>query len=1306
MSTKPKQEGDPANDGNTPPPIPILVDAGGLETNGESPEMWSSQQQQQEDGDDGSSGGGGRDSSTPSSKPEEGDISASSSDSSGGESLKGTATPSSSSSPQNLPQWQYSRDELLALKEAPLSVKWPSCLDPSYNKSPGRWDPERWIRAVHDERRPSSTASTGSTVTNNRPDRPPDLELKRSRDPRERVKQEEQDGLVLSPQRRSFSTGCHGLQQPPPAIKRPDSPTERPQRESHREIPARRIGSGRISRRDDLETPVPGERREIPRRDRDVDRDRDREREVEPRRDSRDWRSKPDQCFERDNRYENRRRFFEEEETDKRPERRDRDRRYQERRRMSSRNDEEEQPEWFTGGPTSQNEFIELVGFDDIPEEGNTSTKPLSKRERRRSKKDKDSGGSRKGSRSNTPVIVEDVVNSRSPKLQQEEHEVQNVGDMNQHQPQPTVIEPVDQELPGFNIDDYLGDIIGYPSKEIGSVPEEVMAANNASSGGSSRLKQFFSKRESPVLGSTSNSRRSSIDLPPHINNLLSVLDSNRFFAPISPADKTGGNSIVDLLQQATGGIGGPDPMGPPPPIGPPGIPGSQPPPSIKDLMMDGKGQSLEEVEAGIRSMRQPIHNHHGHMVHNHHNMNQMTAFDDFLSQVTSTQGTSKPDPKNSAKEMFMKLLNGGMKDGGGVVKPLPQPVQPALPNAPTENDLIAMFMKGSAGSPGQQQQNQPPPHQQTRSMPPPAVPNLNVPPPSMVTHYQPPPNMPQMPSQGLSTQDVVMKLFQVQQQQQQQKRQQQLLQQQQQQQQQLDPIKQLMGGLGRMSVTPSPQPQDQVLRDALMRPDVQNLLQRVASGHVTASQLVNQLKSGSITPSQRDAISTVLKFFKGQHSQPLIPHRTTLTPSPTPQTVVSGGLSLGGSNSLSPRVASPNPDSSNMLNPHILQQQSRLSPLMFTGGSLGNNLSVNNVGGGPRRPPSHQELVAHTQSIMQKALLKQELEKAKEKHRKREAERARSPNPNAPVNVSGIGSMSIPSNVNKDGSPSKSGVKSQSPLAFTPTSVMRKMTADRDRHERIDKPDSPVVVGDLMKDNDRTRDQLDNPVSVVAMQLQTPLQQQQVLGRGKVDNKRDMRRGASPLPPTSSSLSPGGPIMGGKGPMIMGGGNSGMMNMGHHNMGPPGQRHPSASIQPPNMGMSRGNQQNLNIRALQAAQAQAVLAQQLMRSQAPPSGSLGPPHHRMPSANPPGPLQQLLLNNNTPATSLHHHHKQDGGLHVPLMSMGGNSHRSSPVNLAQFFGRDIMSQVQAGGLPDLPGGKVLSLEEVERLQQTQAVPN
>lgn len=38
----------------------------------------------------------------------------------------------------------------------------------------------------------------------------------------------------------------------------------------------------------------------------------------------------------------------------------------------------------------SQNEFIELVGFDDIPEENCASTKNQHKRERRRSKKEKE----------------------------------------------------------------------------------------------------------------------------------------------------------------------------------------------------------------------------------------------------------------------------------------------------------------------------------------------------------------------------------------------------------------------------------------------------------------------------------------------------------------------------------------------------------------------------------------------------------------------------------------------------------------------------------------------------------------------------------------------------------------------------------------------------------------------------------------------------------------------------------------------------------------------------------------------------
>lgn len=89
-------------------------------------------------------------------------------------------------------------------------------------------------------------------------------------------------------------------------------------------------------------------------------------------------------------------------------------------------------------------------------------------------------GGSRKGSRSNTPIIIEETtVGTKSPQQQQEhpqhqphahqphsqqqqQQDVPNGGDV-MHRTQPTVIEPMDPDLPGFNIDDFIGDIIGYP---------------------------------------------------------------------------------------------------------------------------------------------------------------------------------------------------------------------------------------------------------------------------------------------------------------------------------------------------------------------------------------------------------------------------------------------------------------------------------------------------------------------------------------------------------------------------------------------------------------------------------------------------------------------------------------------------------------------------------------------------------------------------------------------------------------------------------------------------------------------------
>ena len=45
------------------------------------------------------------------------------------------------------------------------------------------------------------------------------------------------------------------------------------------------------------------------------------------------------------------------------------DRRYERRREIYRRQSQEEEPEWFSGGPTSQHDTIELRGFEPPAEE-------------------------------------------------------------------------------------------------------------------------------------------------------------------------------------------------------------------------------------------------------------------------------------------------------------------------------------------------------------------------------------------------------------------------------------------------------------------------------------------------------------------------------------------------------------------------------------------------------------------------------------------------------------------------------------------------------------------------------------------------------------------------------------------------------------------------------------------------------------------------------------------------------------------------------------------------------------------------
>merc|ERR1740131_466871 len=158
------------------------------------------------------------------------------------------------------------------------------------------------------------------------------------------------------------------------------------------------------------------------------------DRDMEPRnnnsynmsRDTRDWRAKPEQRYiddlprlgQSDPRGRKNLNGQDDDDTgekrmdNRRDNRNNRDNRRNNRMGNYHRHEEEE-PEWFTGGPTSQNEFIELVGFEEAEENAQNNAEPRKKQRNRsgrgkgQGKKDRE-GGSRQNSRSNTPAVPDD----------------------------------------------------------------------------------------------------------------------------------------------------------------------------------------------------------------------------------------------------------------------------------------------------------------------------------------------------------------------------------------------------------------------------------------------------------------------------------------------------------------------------------------------------------------------------------------------------------------------------------------------------------------------------------------------------------------------------------------------------------------------------------------------------------------------------------------------------------------------------------------------------------------------------------
>ncbi|XP_034541577.1 eukaryotic translation initiation factor 4E transporter isoform X2 [Notolabrus celidotus] len=389
------------------------------------------------------------------------------------EEKNGDAVVNQDKQPAATTPYRYSKEELLEIKELPVSNERPECLSEKYD-SEGVWDPEKWHASLY------PTSERSSPVEGFKKDYVDDrIHLKRRiPDPRERLKEDDLD-VVLSPQRRSFGGGCQGNAALAPHIRRPISPLENKENESLRLGGARRIGSGRIIAARAFE------------REARAEKERERERDFKDKRFRRDFGDK---------------------------------RVFSERRRNDSY--AEEEPEWFSAGPTSQSETIELIGFDD----------KILEDDKRRSKR------SRKRAES-----LKEVAECNGGQAEERSGVSQSTAD--QEVPHPDVLP--EQTTGDFDFNEFFNLEKTMPG--LASMIEDVLGEGPVSA---SRFSQWFSSNLSPS-GSQSSSLRST----PHEElEKLAGLEPRctspshgpaSYFTPIQSSECKENVDILELLHKA-----------------------------------------------------------------------------------------------------------------------------------------------------------------------------------------------------------------------------------------------------------------------------------------------------------------------------------------------------------------------------------------------------------------------------------------------------------------------------------------------------------------------------------------------------------------------------------------------------------------------------------------------------------------------------------------------------------------------------------------------------------------------------------
>ncbi|KAH0515833.1 Eukaryotic translation initiation factor 4E transporter [Microtus ochrogaster] len=379
---------------------------------------------------------------------------------------------------------RYTKEELLDIKERPYSKQRPSCLSEKYD-SDGVWDPEKWHASLY----PASERSSPVESLKKEPesDRPSLVRRIAGKYPRERVKEDDLD-VVLSPQRRSFGGGCHVTAAV--SSRRSGSPLEKDS-DGLRLLGGRRIGSGRIISARAFEKDHRLSEKDL----RDL-RDRDRERDYKDKR------------FRRE--FGDSKRVF------------------GERRRNDSYTEEE--PEWFSAGPTSQSETIELTGFDDkILEEDHKG---------------------RKRTRRRTASVKEGIVECNGGVAEEDEVEVILAQEPSADQEVPRDVVLPEQSPGEFDFNEFFN-LDKVPC--LASMIEDVLGEGSVSA---SRFSRWFSNP------SRSGSRSSSLGSTPHeeLERLAGLeqavlspgQNSGNYFAPIPSEDHAENKvDILEMLQKA-----------------------------------------------------------------------------------------------------------------------------------------------------------------------------------------------------------------------------------------------------------------------------------------------------------------------------------------------------------------------------------------------------------------------------------------------------------------------------------------------------------------------------------------------------------------------------------------------------------------------------------------------------------------------------------------------------------------------------------------------------------------------------------